>query len=62
MTGADGRFKIRGLVPGLSYTVSVIRRGAKDEEQRYEGYLHTNTWTLKAGEVRDWGDVRATEG
>ena len=62
MTGADGRFKIRGLVPGLSYTVSVIRRGAKDEEQRFEGFLHTNTWTLKSGEVRDWGDVRATEG
>jgi len=62
MTGPDGRFKIRGLVPGLAYTVSVIRRGAKDEEQRYEGYLRTNTWTLKSGEVRDWGDVRATEG
>ena len=62
MTGRDGRFTIRGLVPGLSYNVSVIRRGAKDEEQRYEGYLRTNAWTLKPGELRDWGDVQPTEG
>jgi RNA polymerase sigma factor (sigma-70 family) len=62
MTGPDGRFRIRGLSPGLPYNVSVIRRAAKDEEQRYEGYLHINTWTLNPGETRDWGDVRPTEG
>ncbi len=62
MTGPDGRFRIRGLAPGLPYTVSVIRRAAKDEEHRYEGYLHTNTWTLKPGEMCDWGDVRPIEG
>jgi hypothetical protein len=62
MTGPDGRFRMRGLVPRLPYTVSVIRRAAKDEEHRYEGYLHINTWTLNPGERRDWGDVRPTEG
>ena len=58
LTGPDGRFRIRGLVPGLSYTVVVIKRGENDDELRYEGNLRTNTLTLKIGEVRDWGDVR----
>jgi RNA polymerase sigma factor (sigma-70 family) len=61
MTGPDGRFRIRGLVPGMSYTLAVIKRGEKNYEFRYEGYLHTNRWTLKPGEVSDWGDVRPTE-
>jgi hypothetical protein len=59
LTGPDGRFRITGLVPGLSYTVAVIRKGAKDDEHRYEGTLHGEAWTVKPGEVRDWGDVRA---
>jgi RNA polymerase sigma factor (sigma-70 family) len=58
VTGPDGRFRIRGIVPGVSYTVAVIRKGAKDYEQRYEGNVHGDLWTLKPGEVRDWGDVR----
>ena len=61
LTGPDGRFRIWGLVPGLPYNIAVIRRAAKDEEHRYEGYLHTNTWTLKPGEMCDWGDVRPIE-
>jgi RNA polymerase sigma factor (sigma-70 family) len=59
LTGPDGRFRITGLVPGLSYTVAVIRKGAKDEHP-YEGNLHGDAWTVKPGEVRDWGDVRTT--
>jgi RNA polymerase sigma factor (sigma-70 family) len=61
MTGPDGRFRIRGLVPGMSYTLAFIKRGERNYELRYEGYLHTNRWTLKPGEVSDWGDVRPTE-
>jgi hypothetical protein len=60
MTGSHGRFRVRGLVPGLSYTLAVIKRGEKDYERRYEGYLPPNHWTLKPGEVRDWGDARST--
>jgi hypothetical protein len=58
LTGPDGRFRIAGLVPGVTYTLAVIKRGEKDEQLRYEGHLHTNRWTLKPGELRDWGDVR----
>ena len=32
LTGPDGRFRIAGLVPGLSYTVAVIRKGGKDDD------------------------------
>ena len=60
LTGPDGRFRIAGLVPGLRYTVAVIRKRA-DDEHRYEGTLHGEQWTLKPGEVRDWGDVRPIE-
>ena len=60
LTGPDGRFRIAGLVSGLRYTVAVIRKGA-DYEHRYEGNLHGEQWTLKPGEVRDWGDVRPIE-
>jgi RNA polymerase sigma factor (sigma-70 family) len=60
LTGPDGRFRIAGLVPGLTYTVAVIRKGA-DYEHRYEGNLHSEGWTLKPGEVSAWGDVRPLE-
>ncbi len=59
MTGADGRFRIIGLVPGLSYTAAVLRRHERDERRRYEGILHSGEWTIKPGESIDWGDVRA---
>jgi hypothetical protein len=57
ITGPDARFRIRGLVPGASYTLAAIKKGAP-EESRYEGNLHAERWTLKPGEVQDWGDVR----
>jgi hypothetical protein len=62
ITNPVGRFRIRGLVPGLSYTVAVIKKGAKADESRYEGNLHADRWTLNPGEVQDWGDVRPGEG
>ncbi len=55
LTGPDGRFRIRGLVPGVSYTVAVIRKGAKDYEHRYEGNVHGDLWTLKPGDVQRLG-------
>ena len=38
--------------------MAVIRKGAKDDENRYEGNLHGETWTVKPGEVRERGDAR----
>jgi protocatechuate 3,4-dioxygenase beta subunit len=61
LTGPDGRFRIKGLVPGLSYTVAVIRKGAKDDEQRYEGNVHGDLWTVKPGEVQGWGDIQVAK-
>ncbi len=58
MTGPDGRFRVIGLVPGLSYSLAVLRRHERDERRRYEGNLHRDEWTIKPGEVIDWGDVR----
>jgi hypothetical protein len=58
LTGPDGRFRISGLAPGVSYTLAVLKRGEKDEQHRYEGSLHGDLWTLKPGEVQDWGDIR----
>jgi RNA polymerase sigma factor (sigma-70 family) len=53
-TGPDGRFCIKKLVPGLSYSADVLAR------YRYgmQGRLQTKPWTLRSGEVQDWGDVR----
>ena len=61
-TGPDGRFRIAGLVPGLPYTVTIVRKGARRGDSPDEGKLHSSdTWTVKPGEVRDWGDVRPIE-
>jgi hypothetical protein len=58
ITGPDGRFRIGGLVPGVAYTLAVIKKGAKADESRYEGILPADRWTLKPGELQDWSDVR----
>jgi hypothetical protein len=57
-TGPDGRFRIKDLVPGLPYTLQVIKKNEMNYSLRAEGYLKTNQWTVKPGEVQDWGDVQ----
>ncbi len=51
----------RGTRPGAA----LHRRGHQEERGArrpdYEGNLHGEGWTLKPGEVRDWGDVRPIE-
>jgi RNA polymerase sigma factor (sigma-70 family) len=61
VTAPNGQFRIPGLVPGLTYTVLVVKRVAPDE-LGYEGHLHADRWSVKSGEVRDWGDVRSRGG
>ncbi len=58
-TGPDGRFRIKNLVPGLTYNVEVIKPNERNYSFRAEGYLHKNQWTVKPGETIDWGDVQA---
>jgi hypothetical protein len=53
-TGPDGRFRIRGLVAGVSYTVREITFNATLESE-----IGNPVWTVKSGETQDWGDVQA---
>jgi RNA polymerase sigma factor (sigma-70 family) len=53
-TGPDGRFRIRGLVAGVSYTVREIAFNAMVESE-----IGKPAWTVKSGETQDWGDVQA---
>ncbi len=57
-TGPDGRFRIKDLVPGLTYNLEVIKPNEKNYSFRAEGYLYKNHWTVKPGETIDWGDVQ----
>ena len=57
-TGPDGRFQIRNLVPELPYNLQVIKKGEMNYSLRAEGYLHKSDWTVKPGEIQDWGDVQ----
>ena len=57
-TGPDGRFRIKDLVPGLAYDVQVRKKDEPNFSRRTEGYLHKNWWTVKLGEVQNWGDVQ----
>ncbi len=56
-TGPDGRFRIEHLVPGVGYAV-VVKKNEKDVEDQPDWPLHQDRWTVKPGEVQDWGDVR----
>ncbi len=58
-TGPDGRFRIKHLVPGLSYNIEVVKKNEPNGSLRAEGYLHKHSWTIKPGESLDWGDVQA---
>jgi len=57
-TDAEGRFQIKGFVPGISYQVSIEWKNPATFTERTEGYLHAPSWTVKPGETQDWGDVR----
>ena len=60
-TGPDGRFRISGLVPGVSYNVETIRRAPRSPRtcaERCQGSIGKPGWTVKPGETQDWGDVR----
>jgi Carboxypeptidase regulatory-like domain len=57
-TGPDGRFRITHLVPGVPYTVQVLKKNETDTANRAEGNLHGSEWTVNPGEEQDWGDVR----
>jgi protocatechuate 3,4-dioxygenase beta subunit len=50
-TNADGRFRIEGLIPGVTISASLER-----DYQRHGAIF--SKLTLKAGEVRDLGDVK----
>jgi RNA polymerase sigma factor (sigma-70 family) len=55
-TDADGKFRIEGLLPGLSYSATVL-----PPEQRYRGAIFEEL-SLKAGETRDLGKVKPKKG
>jgi RNA polymerase sigma factor (sigma-70 family) len=57
-SGPDGRFRIRNLVPGVSYAVEAIKKNEMNQSFRAEGYLQKTRWTVKTGETQDWGDVQ----
>jgi RNA polymerase sigma factor (sigma-70 family) len=61
LTGTDGRFAIEGLVPGISCCVTPVARSTSGGLFREEGHLHASEWTIKPGEVQEWGDVLATK-
>jgi len=56
-TDPDGRFRIKGLVPGVSYTIESIKNTSNYSE-RFLGPIHKRQWTVNSGENQDWGDVR----
>jgi RNA polymerase sigma factor (sigma-70 family) len=59
-TGPDGRFRIGGLIPGVSYSVDAIKNNTTNYSDRFLGSIGKNRWTVKPGESQDWGDVQAT--
>jgi RNA polymerase sigma factor (sigma-70 family) len=56
-TGPDGGFRIKDLVPGVSYHVEPIKPNEMNFSLRAEGYLKATHWMVKPGETQDWGDV-----
>ena len=50
--GADGRFRVERLVPGLQYGAS-----ASDRARRLHGELFRDV-TVAPGEVKDLGDLK----
>jgi hypothetical protein len=58
-TGAEGRFRVEGLSPGLKYELQ-LRRGEAKSETLLSGGDAVKGITTTAGEVKDLGDVRVT--
>jgi len=57
-TGPDGRFRIKGLVPGVSYSVEAVKTNTTNYSDRFLGRIYKPRWTVKPGETQDWGDVQ----
>ena len=53
-SGRDGRFRVEGLVPGLSASLSFVKSGDPLSVGKKSEAL-----TLRPGEVRDLGDLSA---
>jgi hypothetical protein len=60
-TGPDGRFRIEHIVPGMSYSAEIVETDEATGEPRFGGYLHRAEWTVKPGELQEWGDVKAMD-
>jgi hypothetical protein len=60
-TGPDGRFRVKGLVPGIPCNIEALKKNPVSVEADAERSLRAGTWTIRAGEVQDWGDVCVTE-
>jgi len=60
-TGPDGRFRIKGLVPGVSYTAEAIKNNTTNYSDRFLGHIQKSRWTVRPGEIQDWGDVQVTK-
>jgi hypothetical protein len=60
-TGPDGRFRIRGLVPGVAYSIDAVERDKTTHENRFLGWIGKPQRTFKTSETQDWGDVCAKE-
>ncbi len=57
-TGPDGRFRIKGLIPGVSYNVDAVKNDTTNYTDRFLGTIGATRWTIKPGETQDWGDVQ----
>ena len=53
-TGTDGRFELRGIIPGLKYSAAVF--GRTNDRRDHLGKLFTDV-TVEPGEVKDLGDL-----
>ena len=56
-TGPDGRFRIRGLVPGVAYSVEAVELDNTTHQNRFLGWIGKPEQRFKTGETQDWGDV-----
>ena len=57
-TGADGRFQIKALVPGVSYSAMAVKSGMANDLDPFVGSIGKPQWTVKPGEIQNWGDVQ----